>query len=563
MFIDARQLTSGGVVEADIAIVGAGAAGISLALELIGSGLTVCLLESGDVDFAWPTQSLYTATNVGLPYYALDFCQLRYLGGNTNAWGGWCRPFDPIDFESRPWIEHSGWPFAMTELEPFYPRAHEICQVPSEDYDPDRCAAELRHPRAKPLPFDPAWLETKVYRFSPPTRFGEAYRDALKRAADLRCYLNANVLGIKTDAVGRNVTRLIVGTLSGVRFEVAAKRYVLAAGGIENARLLLLSNDVAVNGVGNEHDLVGRYFMEHPHTERALIVPARRLASGLYGEKFHARAVMGRVSLPPELLRREQLLNYSANISTAYYGQDSEGWLALRMLIKSLSRSRNADPYMRLPPHAYDLKGISLRQVYDIARQLDRATIAAMLRIIQPNRFITGFVLESKPEQSPNPESRVALDNARDAFGLRRVKLDWRMLPIDRRTAVRGEEIVDAELRRLGIGRTAPLLPEETEGWPSNLKGSWHQLGTTRMHADPKHGVVDANGRVHGVSNLFIAGGSVFPTVGTAPPTLTVIALVVRLASHLKQTFSMSDHREPNYENAKQLEYDSGSQHNS
>jgi choline dehydrogenase-like flavoprotein len=221
MFIDARQMPGGAVVEADIAIIGAGAAGISLALELIGSGLTICLLESGGMEFDWPSQSLYSGLNVGLPYYALDICQLRYFGGTTNAWGGWCRPLDSIDFESRPWVEESGWPFAMSALAPFYRRAHEICQVASDDYDPERAVTELSHPRAKLLPFDPAWLETIIYRFSPPTRFGQVYREALRRADDLRCYLNANVLAIKTDASARTVTRLAVGTLSGVHVEVA------------------------------------------------------------------------------------------------------------------------------------------------------------------------------------------------------------------------------------------------------------------------------------------------------------------------------------------------------
>jgi choline dehydrogenase-like flavoprotein len=533
MLIDARQLTSGAVVEADIAIIGAGAAGISLALELTGKGLSVCLLESGGLEFAWPSQSLYTGVNVGLPYYALDFCQLRYLGGSTNAWGGWCRPLDPIDFESRPWVEQSGWPFAMSALAPFYRRAHEICQVASDDYDPEHVVAELGHPRAKPLPFDPAWLETTMYRFSAPTRFGEVYRARLRQAQDLGCYLNANVLAIRTDAAARTVTRLAVGTLSGVRFEVAARHYVLAAGGIENTRLLLLSNDVVANGLGNQHDLVGRFFMEHPHTKRELIVPTRRLASGLYGELFHGRAIMARMSLPEALQRREGLLNYSANLHPIYFGHDSQGWLALRKMVLSLSRSRRTDPFIRFAP--YGRKGLSLRQVYDMVRQFDRMTIAGVLRFFQPNRFISGFELESKPEQAPNPDSRVTLDDARDPFGLRRVKLDWRTMPIDRRTAVRSEEIVDAELRRLGIGSLARLPPSEIEGWPDNLEGGWHQLGTTRMHTDAKRGVVDANACVHGMSNLFIAGGSVFPTGGTAPPTLTIVALALRLASHLKQ----------------------------
>jgi choline dehydrogenase-like flavoprotein len=173
-----------------------------------------------------------------------------------------------------------------------------------------------------------------------------------------------------------------------------------------------------------------------------------------------------------------------------------------------------------------------------MVRQFDRTAIAGLLRLFQPDRFISGFELESKPEQAPNPDSRVTLDDDRDAFGLRRVKVDWRMLPIDRRTAVRGEEIIDGELRRLGIGSMAPLSPAEVEAWPADLDGGWHQLGTTRMHDDARHGVVDANARVHGMSNLFIAGGSVFPTGGTTPPTLTIVALALRLAAHLKQNMA-------------------------
>lgn len=533
MFIDTRKLFNGAVVTADIAIVGAGAAGISLATELTGKGLTVCLLESGGFEFEWPTQSLYAGANVGIPYFALDVCQLRYFGGTTNAWGGWCRPFDSIDFEARAWVEHSGWPLNMSSLASFYQRAHDICQVPSDDYDPGHAMAELGHRRARLLPLDPAWLETTIYRFSPPTRFGQVYREALRRAGDVHCYLHANVLAIKTDASASAVTRLDVGTLSGVRFQVAATQYVLAAGGIENARLLLLSNDVVRNGLGNQHDLVGRFFLEHPHTKRHVIVPTRRLGSGLYGEMFHSRGIMGRISLSKARQRSEGLLNYSANLHAVYLGQDSQGWLAMRKAILSLSRARCSDPFIRLPP--YDRKGLSLRQIFDMVRQFDRTAVAGLLRLFQPNRLVKGFVLESKPEQAPNRCSRVTLDDDRDAFGLRRVKVDWRMLPIDRRTVVRSEEIIDAELRRLGIGSVAPLAAGEIEGWPESLEGGWHQLGTTRMHAEAEHGVVDPNTRVHGMANLFIAGGSIFPTGGTAPPTLTIVALALRLASHLKE----------------------------
>src|SRR6266852_469690 len=485
MFIDARSVMTGALIEADICIVGAGAAGITIAQEFIGSSVNVCVLESGGLDFNWQAQSLYEGANVGLRYFDLDVCQIRYFGGNTNAWGGWCRPLDPIDFSHRPWVANSGWPFPTAELRPYYRQAQ-----------------------------------------------------ALRQAANVRCYLHANVLKVKTTDDARTAIELTVGTLSGTRFSVAAKHFVLAAGGIENTRLLLLSNDVIADGLGNQHGLLGRFFMEHPHTKRRLIARARTMPSALYGLTFRDRAVSARLSLPVALQEREELLNYSGNIHPVYFGHNAPGWLAFRKLVLSIDPGRQSDPYVRFPP--YGRRGLSLPEVFDIARQFDRVTLAAFLQYFQPDRFISGFVLESKSEQAPNPESRVTLDYPRDAFGLNRVKLNWRMLPIDRRTVVRAEEIIGDELQRLGIGTLAPLDPAEVEGWPANLEGGWHQIGTTRADDDPKRGVVDADGKLHGMANLFVAGSSVFPTAGAAPPTLTIVAMALRLASHLRRNLGVS-----------------------
>lgn len=533
MFIDARSIVPGTVIEAELCIVGAGAAGITLAQEFVGSSVNVCVIESGDIEFNWQTQALYEGANVGLRYFDLDVCQLRYFGGNTNAWGGWCRPLDPIDFEHRPWVEHSGWPFSEKELRPYYRDAHALCEIPRDDYDSLRAAAEIGHARARLLSFDPEKVETSIYRFSSPTRFGQVYRELLRKAANVRCYLNANALALRTTPDTRRVTHLAVGCLSGTRFGVAAKEYVLAAGGIENTRLLLLSNDVAAGGVGNQHDLVGRYFMEHPHTKRRLIATRRSMPSALYGLAFRDAAISARLALPVELQEREGFLNYSGNIHPQYFCHDAAGWLAFRKLVLSVDPARRSDPYVRFPP--YGRRGLTLGEIWDFVRQFDKATTAAFLQYFQPNRFISSYVLESKSEQAPNPDSRVSLDHPRDAFGLNRVKLDWRTLPIDRRTVIRAEEILDREFRRLGVGALAPLAPAELESWPKNLEGGWHQIGTTRMHEDPKRGVVDANGRVHGVANLFVAGSSIFPTGGAAPPTLTIVALTLRLAAHLRQ----------------------------
>jgi choline dehydrogenase-like flavoprotein len=537
MFLDGRQVELGARIETDLCIVGAGAAGLTLACQFAGMSTRVCLIESGGLDFDWQTQSLYEGGNVGLKYFDLDVCQLRYFGGNTNGWGGWCRPLDAIDFRERPWVKDSGWPFPLAELEPYYRSAHSLCEIAEPEYDPERTARSLGKAGAQVLPFDPSKVETSIYRFSRPTRFGQVYRQEIANAQNITCLLHANVLKINVSDNATRVTDVEVGALSGTRFKVSAAHFVLTAGGIENCRLLLLSNDVAPRGIGNQNDLVGRYFMEHPHTKRVLIAKSRKSAVSLYGLKFRDHGVSARLSLSETAQRELELLNYSGNIHPIYFAHDSSGWLSLRKLVLSLDPSRACDPFVRFPP--YGRKGLSFNQVAQIARQIDRVTIAALLQVFQPDRLISGFVLESKSEQAPNPNSRVTLDHERDAFGLNRVRLDWRMLPIDQRTLAYGENIIDGELRRLGVGELARIEEPYVDGWPSNLEGGWHQIGTTRAHIDPRRGVVDGDCKVHGMSNLFIGGSSVFSTAGAAPPTLTIVALALRLANHLRNTIAM------------------------
>lgn len=532
MLDDARRIEFSSEIETDLCIVGAGAAGITIARALDGSGMRICLLEGGGLAPDPATNALYRGDNIGLPYFALDVCQLRAFGGNTNAWGGWCRPLDPIDFERRPWVPDSGWPLRPADLTPYYPEAHELCQLPRKSYAVEEWLSAIGDRNAKTLPVDPAMLETVLHQFSPPTRFGAQYGDDIRRSDNVLCLLHANVVNIATDLDCSKVTRLDVACLGGNRFSVKAKIFVLAAGGTENARLLLVSRDVAPNGLGNAYDLVGRFFMEHPHLKRRIRVTSKRPPVLLYGLNFHDKGVSARLALTPALQEREQLLNYSANILPVYAGAESVGWMAVRKLVLSMSRSRRADPYLRFPP--YGRKQVDLRDLWSILRHLPDAAVAGLLHLLKPPRFILGYLLESKSEQAPNPDSRLTLSHDRDELGVNRIRIDWRLSELDRRTILRGEEIIGQELERLGIGRLEPLADDFMGGRPGVLEGGWHQLGMTRMHADPKRGVVDPNCRVHGISNLFVAGGSVFPTEGNVSPTLTIVALALRLADHLK-----------------------------
>ena len=261
MILEAGAIAAGAQLDCDVCIIGAGAAGISMAAELEGSGLGIVVLESGGTVREDDTQDLYRGRTLGAPQFPLDLSRLRFLGGTTNHWGGLCRPFDPLDFQHRDWVPHSGWPIAFEELDPYYARAHEVCDLGPYDYTSDAWDG-IGDPGPR-LAREPA-IALKVIQHSKPTRFAEKYEPLLRLSDTTRVLLHANAYEIVPSPSSRSVERVVVKLLDGRTFAVRPRAVVLACGGIENARLLLLSNRVTAEGLGNHHDLVGRYYMDHP-----------------------------------------------------------------------------------------------------------------------------------------------------------------------------------------------------------------------------------------------------------------------------------------------------------
>lgn len=518
MFQDFRSGEDGAVIETDICVIGGGAAGITLALGLADSRRAVCMVESGGLDFDPVTQALYEGAVVGGPFPALDQVRLRYFGGTTNHWDGHCRPLDPIDFERRPWVPYSGWPITRQDLDPYYARAQPILELGPYQYETEAWQEALPGLFA----FRPERIYNSLWQHSPPTRFGERYRDALGRAENIRVLLNANAVEIVANEGATAVTEVRLKTLDGKAGSVRPRVVVLATGGIENARLLLASSRVMKAGLGNGNDLVGRFFLEHPH---ALIA----FAVGTVDTKRHAVyfdeavvptptgpvAIRSGASLSETLQREHRLLNANVNIG---YGFDrSEGYLTLRSVVKALGNGELPD----------GLGGAVLAMAGD----LDGLAAGLFRRITNENVFWFG----ANTEQAPNPDSRITLDGERDALGMPRVRLDWRLLPLEKRTTRFACRLVGEELARLGVARMRmdPWLLAEDGTW-RELGVRYHHMGTTRMSDDPKHGVVDRDCRVHGIANLYVAGSSVFPTTGYANPTFTICALALRLADHLR-----------------------------
>jgi choline dehydrogenase-like flavoprotein len=517
MFLDARKIENK-TDTYNICIVGAGAAGITVAKALKDSSLSVCMLESGGFDPDPETQSLYQGDIIGFPYYPLDTARLRYFGGTTAQWGGCCWPLEANEFEKRDWVPHSGWPLSRQELDPYYIKAHEICELGAFNYDAQYWSEKADHPM---LPLEAGRVVTKIYQNSPPTRFGTHYREDIEKAQNITTILYANVTDIELDTLNQTVGKITVKTLSGNSFDVKADTFVLAAGGLENPRLLLL------NDIGNQNDLVGRFFMEHIGLPASKLVLPKKIDINFYiRAPVENTEIRAGLALRNDVLEQERILNSwsgftlkrTPNISLQYR------W---RTLKSELSKGE-------IPDHlGSQVKTIlsELREIYADKWNSDDGD----------NEWVT-IPVHSHAEQSPNPMSRVTLGDELDALGQRRIKLDWRITDLERRSIRRTQEIIAAEIGKSNLGRAQILAPEEPDVWddPKRLRegtppnGSWHHMGTTRMHTDPKLGVVDENCRVHGTKNLYIAGSSVFPTCGFENPTLTIIAMAYRMADHIR-----------------------------
>jgi choline dehydrogenase-like flavoprotein len=500
--LDARTLPAGTVLTPDLAIIGAGPAGISLALAMADSGHSILLLESGGMAFDSKVQALYAGGQSGVPYVALDGGRLRYLGGSTNHWGGWCRPLDAIDFESREWLPHSGWPFGRKEIEPYFARAQSLVEAGQWIYEG---AGSVVSDTGPVVPLGEGGVYTSWFQFSKtrdnvlPTHFGERYQGDLKRAEKITPLFHANVTGIRLSQDGNRVDHLDIATLNAAggadkRFTVKPRCAVLACGGMENARLLLASNDVMQAGIGNQNDLVGRFFADNP-------IPRDTATLVLFAGPI-ANFYVNNLVLPNVILR--------ATFAPTQDFARSQG------VIGSLTTVDNPVPL--------DALGTAAVVATAQALNVDASNAKA-------------YSLGCGMELAPDPDRRLTLSQQRDALGMPRLKLNMTIADSDfahyRRTLTElGRQLLAAKTGMLKLNYS------RRDEWLAAMDWGNHHLGTTRMSADPRTGVVDAQGQVHGVANLYVAGSSVFPTYGASNPTLNLVALTLRLGDHLKKVMA-------------------------
>lgn len=551
MIVSKNNYQPGQVLTTDICIIGSGPAAISLALSLSSSQHDVIVVAGGGWSETVNNQDL----NRGIVPQAgshepLEENRRRQFGGTSAAWGGRCIPFDPLDFKKRSWVPDSGWPFSFETLEPYYRKAAELCQI--GDYAFNAHTAFPDNPREIIAGLDSDEIVSyPLERWSPPVNFAKTYRSALERSQTVQVLLDAHVLKINTLNGSDQVSTVDV-VMGGSRISIKANTFVLAAGGIENPRLLLASaNDRFPAGLGNQHDNVGRYYMAHlkgiyaevnPVNRDTLLSDFERDAEGVYCRR--------RWWIPEEAQQALKLLN---SVFFLYLSNSVDGHrdvlFSSRYVVKGLlsivgqksARSAIKKAKQVLPSvkeHAVNIAINGFSQLPDLIRLTLKRLAKRRLPFILPTKNSKYWGLYFQTEQAPNRESRVYLSASEtDEFGVPRAEVSIAFLDADVESVVLAHNLFIENFRRKNLGEVLYSEQGLRDYLAKSLRSfnsGAHHIGTTRMSDNPQTGVVDRDAKVYGLSNLYVAGSSVFPTGGHANPTFTIVAHALLLADHLK-----------------------------
>ncbi|WP_194774568.1 GMC oxidoreductase [Pararhodonellum marinum] len=513
MHIDARKLSANNIIEGDICIIGTGPAGLSIALDWMNTPYKVILLEAGGFEYDDSVQDMLSGDATGQRYFPLRSTRLAQFGGTSGHWAGMCSPFDEIDFEKRDWVPNSEWPISKKDLEPYYEQAHFPLKLGPYNYDLGFWQEQW--PNLNPFPLDENVIWNKVWQLSKVSGWNgglkQAYQDLIIKAPNIQLYTYATLVDIKGNEPVNSVQEVEINNRSNNTLKVRAKHYILAMGAIQNARMLLASNRQAKNGLGNDHDLVGRFFMEHLEVDTAEMWLLKPFPTEL--NHFNQQLMFwNELALRKEVLRNEKILNGTCGLSPTAYA---------RHVTPRIDVWQNEDPR---------------ESVDNIFKSWDEAEEKAKAH--NQGAIMRAFTFQTRMEQSPNPNSRITLSEKKDAFGVPLANLNWELSPLDKRSLRRINQIMAKEVGKAGIARVKLndfLIDESDDSFPKSTNGGWHHMGTTRMGASPNKGVVDIHCQVHGINNLHVAGSGCYVTSGAPNPTLTLVAFALRLSDRIKE----------------------------
>ena len=551
VIISANDIDSGEVLRADVVVVGSGAAGIPLSLQLADANLKVILLEAGGKAVQSRNQNLYSGSVVDPSLHApADKYRQRCLGGSTVTWGGRCVPLDEIDMAPREYVPLSGWPISFDELSKFQSIANKWLEAGESEYRSSKAFADTVPPLIKNFESDLISIDS-LERFSRPTDMFSRYEGRFESSENANLIYDANCTSVSLDKSGKSVEKLVVSTLDKNIFHVTASHYVLAVGGIETARLLLASNDVKDSGVGNENDVVGRYYMCHIAGNVGKLkfsIPIEDVRHGyeISPEGIYCRR---RISLTESEQFRRKINNVVFRLHFPRIADPAHksGVLSLIYMAKPFIsyeygtrlRDGDGDSFKSMLLHLRNVVFSPFETARFLIKWVAKRNLATRKfpSIILENKT-NRFSLEINGEQIPTRESRIYLSDEKDELGIPRVVVDWQYASQDIQSVKETLKVFQEELARQGIGE----LEFDENGLEEELLrfGAYggHHIGTARMGTDPKTSVVDRDCKVHSVDNLYIAGSAVFPTSSQANPTLTLTTLAVRLAKHIAGQYS-------------------------
>lgn len=531
--------------EPPVLIVGAGPSGIVQALELRRHGIEVTMLAGGSDGFDPEYQGLADAEIADPARHApMGIAVRRALGGTSLLWGGRCVPFDEIDFADRPHVPLGGWPLSHDEIRPWYDIGMRYLNAGAPEF-------------SAPLPGVTAMAECRLdrlERWSERRNLRWLHADALEDDPGLKIMLGAVATGLDVDPITGHVEGVTVCLPSGRRTTMRARAVVLACGGLETTRLMLVARLDQPRLFGGAESWLGRAYMAHFEGRIADVVFDPAIPDNAFDFFIDAsgRYARRRITIDGDTQQRHGLLNMCAWPDNPLLSNSAHQSAILSLAYLSLATpglGRLLEPEAirrKYLEHGVEQVAAHLGNVLGGLPEAAREAVSFLYRRYVKEPRLPGFFIRNKArryalfyhaEQAPNLASTVSLSGARDRLGVPRLKVDLRYSEIDARSVVVGHDVIDRNLCASGIGRLEHHFPQKERAarvWDQMTDG-YHQIGTIRMAADPAHGVVDTNCRVHGTPNLFVASSAVFPTSSQANPTLLIAALSARLAAHVAQ----------------------------
>lgn len=554
MIEDARKIKSGSILEADLCIVGGGSAAISVAMRYLDSGNSIIMIPGGATNQTALGIDLYRGkVSPSGSHEPLEENRLRMWGGTTTVWGGRCVPFDPIDFEHRDWIPGSGWPIRHESLDRYWEPACRFSEAGDAAFDARKVFPNTQKEIVRGFDNDQL-VSWPLERWSVPTDYCRRYRPDLDAASNVRVLIHAHAVHLQLSADGRTLSHVDAACRPGAIFRVKARQTVIACGALENARLLLAAKDIKSEGIGNEHDLVGRYYQSHRFGVCGHAILSGDLDKFIYDFEKDSEGIYcrRRFWMTPEAQEQLRICNvvgfFFRNVSGA--SEHRNAMVSTVLVAKTLLGGARKGPKRLLEilrtqrRELWQHACIILKDGPSVFGQLSEVAYTRLFRkrrlpILLPPKKINRFPLFYQTEHAPLYDSRVLLDsNSVDEFGMPRLEARIQFSEVDHRTCSTFVRLFKKRFEEAGLG-TFDLTEDEERLLdhpdPMDFNSNAHHVGTTRMSEKPEDGVVDTNCRVHSVDNLYVAGASVFPTSSHANPTLLIVVLGMRLADHLKE----------------------------